>query len=216
MKICCKHLSIGLCLIAILLAAPAYATNVKVIALFTNKAMLQIDDERKIVSKGETFKGVKLISATGRGAVVSIDGEERELGMNQSIQGNFKKADRGKSRIYADSQGMYFVQGKINGRATPFLVDTGATFVTMSSQHAKKVGVDYKKGTRSYSQTATETVPVWQINLDSVTVGGIRLSNVEASIIEGSQPEMVLLGNSFLSRTQLERKGTVMELMKKY
>lgn len=211
-----RQLCICLCMTAVLMSAPAVATNVKVIALFTNKAMLKIDGEQKIVSKGETFKGVKLISASGRGAVVSIDGKQRKLGMNQSIQGNFKAAARKKSRIYPDSLGMYFVEGRINGHSTPFLVDTGATYVTMSSLHAKRVGIDYLKGTRSYSQTATETVPVWQVRLNSITVGSIRLTNIEASVIEGPQPSTVLLGNSFLSRTQLQRKGTMMELQKKY
>ncbi len=211
-----RQLLLCFCVTAVLMSAPVAAMNIKVIALFTNKAMLKIDGEQKIVSKGETFKGVKLISASGRGAVVSIDGKQRKLGMNQSIQGNFKAAKRKTSRIYPDSLGMYFVKGKINGHATPFLVDTGATYVTMSSLHAKKVGIDYLKGTKSYSQTATETVPVWQVRLKSITVGRIRLNNIEASVIEGSQPDTVLLGNSFLSRTQLQRKGTVMELHKKY
>ena len=211
-----RQFSKGLCLLALLLSTPAMAVNVKVIALFTNKAMISVDGEQKIIAKGETFKGVKLISSTGRGAVVSIDGKRRKLGVNQSIQGNFKSAERKKSRIYPDSLGMYFIEGQINGHATPFLVDTGATYVTMSSQHAKKVGIDYKRGVRGYSQTATETVPVWQVRLRSITVGGIRLRNVEASVIEGSQPGTVLLGNSFLSRTQIQRKGRVMELQKRF
>jgi aspartyl protease family protein len=211
-----RQFSVYLCLLAVLMSAPAAAMNVKVIALFTNKAMLNVDGEQKIISKGETFKGVKLISSSGRGAVVSIDGKQRKLDVNQSIQGNFKSAERKKSRIYPDSLGMYFVEGRINGHATPFLVDTGATYVTLSSRHAKKVGIDYKRGLPSYSQTATETVPVWQVKLKSITVGGIRLTNVEASVIEGSQPSTVLLGNSFLSRTQLQRKGTVMELQKRF
>ena len=128
------------------MSVPALAMNIKVVALFTDKAMLKIDGEQKVISKGETFKGVKLISATGRGAVVSIDGEQRTLGMNQSIQGNFKTAERKKSRIYPDSLGMYFVEGRINGHATPFLVDTGATYVTMSSRHAKKLALTTLKG----------------------------------------------------------------------
>jgi len=211
-----RQLLLCFCVSVVLMSASALATEVKVIALFTNKAMLKIDGEQKIVSKGETFKGVKLISATGRGAIVSIDGKQQKLGMNQSIQGNFKAATRKKSRIYPDLLGMYFVDGKINGYATPFLVDTGATYVTMSSLHAKRVGIDYLKGTRSSSQTATETVPVWQVKLKSITVGNIRLTNIDASVIEGPQPATVLLGNSFLSRTDLQRKGTVMELLKKY
>ncbi len=198
------------------LGTSANEVSVKVIALFSNKAMLSIDGEQKILSKGQSHKGVKLISASGRGAVVSINGEQRKIGLNQSIQGNFKSAERSTSRIYPDSLGMYFVDGKINGRATRFLVDTGATFVTMSSQHARAVGIDYRKGTRGSVQTATTTVPVWQVYLRSITVGGIKLSNVEASVIEGAQPRDVLLGNSFLSRTQIQRKGSVMELQKRF
>ena len=204
------------CLFTLTMIVSANEVSVKVMALFSNKALLSIDGERKILSKGQSYKGVSLISASGRGAVVSINGQKRKIGLNQSIQGNFKSAERSTSRIYPDSQGMYFIEGKINGRTTRFLVDTGATFVTMSSQHARAVGIDYRKGERGTVQTATTTVPVWQVYLRSITVGGIKLSNVEASVIEGSQPSDVLLGNSFLGRTQIQRKGSVMELRKKY
>ena len=110
--------------------------RVKVIALFTDKALLQVGDQQKIVKKGETFEGVLLESASGRGAVVVIDGKQTETRLNQSIAGNFKKPDRTRMKIYPDSLGMYYVKGKINGVATRFLVDTGATFVTMSGNHA--------------------------------------------------------------------------------
>ncbi|MCP4491361.1 MAG: TIGR02281 family clan AA aspartic protease [Gammaproteobacteria bacterium] len=205
-----------LCLAVTTLCVSADGVNVKVIGLFTNKALLKIDGEQKMLSKGESLNGVELISATGRGAVVSIGGVKRKIGLNQSIQGKFKTTERAKSRIYPDSAGMYFVDGKINGRSTHFLVDTGATFVTMSSQHARVVGIDYRKGRRSSAQTATQLVAVWQVSLRSITVGGIKLSNVEASVIEGTQPNDVLLGNSFLKRTQIQRKGTVMELQKRF
>ncbi len=201
---------------AIILSASAESVNVKVIALFSNKALLEIAGEQKILSKGESYRGVELISASGRGAVISIDGDKRKIGLNQSIQGKFKTVERSKSRIYPDAAGMYFIDGKINGRSTHFLVDTGATFVTMSGQHAALVGIDYRRGTRGLAQTATETVTVWQVYLHSITVGDIKLSNVEASVIEGSQPGNVLLGNSFLKRTQIQRKGSVMELQKRF
>ncbi|MCP4187484.1 MAG: TIGR02281 family clan AA aspartic protease [Gammaproteobacteria bacterium] len=211
-----KKIAYSLCLIAIILSASADGVNVKVIALFSNKALLKIDGEQKMLGKGESFNGVELISATGRGAVVSIGGVKQKIGLNQSIQGKFKATERSKSRIYPDSAGMYFVDGKINGRSTRFLVDTGATFVTMSSQHARLVGIDYRTGRRSSAQTATEIVAVWQVHLRSITVGGIKLSNVKASVIEGAQPYDVLLGNSFLKRTQILRKGSVMELQKRF
>ena len=115
---------------------------VTVIALFADKALLQVGEQQKIVKKGETFEGVLLESASGRGAVVVIDGKRQKLGLNQSIAGNFKKRDRTRMKIYPDSLGMYYVKGKINGVATRFLVDTGATFVTLSGNHANRLKID--------------------------------------------------------------------------
>lgn len=197
-------------------AALAADTRVKVIALFTDKALLQVGDQQKIVSKGETFEGVLLESASGRGAVVVIDGKRQKLGLNQSIAGNFKKRDLTRMKIYPDSLGMYYVKGKINGEAMRFLVDTGATFVTLSGDHAKRLKIDYRKGKYSSAQTAAAVVPVWQIKLASVSIGGIELKNVEATVIAGDQPFDVLLGNSFLRHTRIQQAGSVLEIEKRY
>ena len=189
---------------------------VTVIALFADKALLQVGEQQKIVKKGETFEGVLLESASGRGAVVVIDGKRQKLGLNQSIAGNFKKRDRTRIKIYPDSLGMYYVKGKINGVATRFLVDTGATFVTLSGNHANRLKIDYRKGKYSSAQTASAVVPVWQIRLASVSIGGIELKNVEATVIAGEQPFDVLLGNSFLRHTRIQQAGAVLEIEKRY
>jgi aspartyl protease family protein len=209
------------CLTLILLIAFASGVaaadiSVKVIALFTDKALLQVDGEQKIVRKGETFKGVQLKSASGRGAVVVIEGEEMELGLNRSIAGNFKKPNRSSLRIYADPLGMYYTEGAINGQKTKFLVDTGATFVTLSGRKARSLRIDYRKGIPSTAQTAAAVVRTWQITLDSIEIGGIQASNVEAVVIAGDQPPEVLLGNSFLQHTRLENAGSVLELKQRY
>ncbi len=97
-----------------------------------------------------------------------------------------------------------------------FLVDTGATYVTMSGQQAALIGIDYRKGIRGFAQTASATVAVWQIVLDRVSIGGISIANVEATVIEGPRPYDILLGNSFLKFTQLQRSGSVMEIRKRF
>lgn len=210
------RLSCLMCLAIYLFMPAVYAARVKVVGLFTDKALLLIDSQQKLLSKGQTFGGVTLISASGRGAVISIDGEIRKLGLNQGIQGNYKKPDRSVSKIYADFQGMYYITGRINGRPIRFLVDTGATYVTMSGDHATNIGIDYRRGMQSFANTAAARVPVWEITLDSVSVGGIKVPNVKATVIEGSQPYEALLGNSFLKYTQLSRIGNVMELRQKF
>jgi aspartyl protease family protein len=196
-------------------AATAQDADVRVIALFTDKALLQVGDQQKIVTKGETFEGVLLQSATGRGAVVVIDGETMTLDLNQSIAGNYKKREA-KLRIVRDSRGMYFANGKINGHATRFLVDTGATLITISGSKARELKIDFTKGERSIARTAAAVVGVWQVQLDSVSVGGITLNNVDATVIPGTHPAEVLLGNSFLKRTEIKQADSVLELRKRY
>lgn len=206
--------AILLCLL--LATAIADDVKIKVIALFANKALLQVGNQQKIVKKGETFEGVLLQSASGRGAVVVVNGKEMKLSLNQSIAGNFKKPERANLKIYPDSGGMYFVNGEINGQRTRFLVDTGATFVTLSGSKAKSLNIDFRKGISETVQTAASMVPAWIVKLDSVTVGGIRVSNVNATVIAGSQPAEVLLGNSFLQHTQMQKAGAVLELKKRF
>ena len=200
----------------VLESAIAADAGVKVIALFANKALLQVGDKQKIVIKGETFEGVLLQSASGRGAVVVIDGKPVKLGLNQSIAGNFKKRERSSLKIYPDSIGMYFVDGSINGQKTRFLVDTGATFVTLSGNKAKRLDIDFRKGIPNTVQTAAAMVQAWVVKLDSVSVGGIRVNNVDATVIAGDQPSDVLLGNSFLEHTQMQKAGAVLELKKRF
>lgn len=197
-------------------SAQAGDVKVKVIALFADKAMLQVGDKQKIVIKGETFEGVLLKSASGRGAVVVIDGNEMKLGLNQSIAGNFKKPERSSLKIYPDAIGMYYVKGKINGQSTRFLVDTGATFVTLSGNKARSLKIDFRKGRRSTAQTASAIVQVWQVQLKSVSIGGIQVRDVEATVIAGDQPHDVLLGNSFLSHTRIQQAGSVLEIQKRF
>jgi aspartyl protease family protein len=192
------------------------AASVKVIALFADKALLEVDGEQKIVKKGETFKGVLLKSATGRGAVVEVDGKSSKLNLNQSIAGNFKKPDRSRLKIYPDSLGMYVVKGEINGQVTRFLVDTGATFVTLSGDKAARLKIDLSNATRSTAQTASAIVNVLQIQLNSVSIGSIELRQVEAMVIPGNQPFEVLLGNSFLQHTKMGKAGSVLEIEKRF
>ena len=203
-------------MLSLVTGVAAQATDVKAIALFSNKALLQVGDKQKVVSAGETFEGVLLQSATGRGAVVVIDGETIKLGLNQAIAGNFKKRERTSLKILPDQGGMYYVNGTINGHSTNFLVDTGATYVTLSGSKARALNIDFKSGLRGSANTASAVVPVWQVMLNSVSIGGIKLTNVTATVIEGSRPSEVLLGNSFLRHTDIQQADSVLEISKRY
>ena len=191
-------------------------TSVRAIALFTDKALLEVNGEQKVVSKGETFSGVLLQSASARSATVVIEGETLDLKPNQEIAGNFKKREKVSLRITPDDRGMYYTRGKINGYSINFLVDTGATNVTLSGQLARRLKIDFKQGVRGRAQTASGIVTSWNVRLASVDVGGIKLSNVPATVIDGEHPAQVLLGNSFLSHTRMQKAGSTLEISKRF
>jgi aspartyl protease family protein len=112
---------------------------------------------------------------------------------------------------------MYKSSGSINGVPMQFLLDTGATLVSISERDAKRIGLDYKRlGTRGSSITASGVSPIWRMQLARVKVGEIELHNVEAAVHTGDFPPIALLGNSFLSRVKMTRTGSAVVLQRNY
>ena len=205
---------------AALAAAPAaLATDVNVIGLFSGRAVITVNrGAPKTLRVGEsTPEGVKLISADSKSAVVEIDGKRETLEMGQHFATSDSRNTAGGSvTLASDSQGHYITDGQVNGQHLRFLVDTGATFVALSTNDARRMGIDYTQGQRGYTVVADgRRVPTYRIKLDSVSVGGITLFNVDASVSEGDIG-LALLGMSFLGRTEMRRDGQSLTLTKRY
>ena len=94
-----------------------------------------------------------------------------------------------------------------------FLIDTGASLVSMGAEDAVRAGVDYRKGRPSTSMTANGLVQIWVVRLDKIQVGQLVLHGVEAAVHEGALP-VVLLGMSFLNRMDMRREGGFLVLRK--
>jgi aspartyl protease family protein len=188
--------------------------RIQVLGLFTGKALLLVDDRRYTLAVGESSpEGVKLIAADSDRAIIAINGERREVRLGSQISSHYPEAQKKVVDIYPDSNGMYRVEGSINNHSVSFLVDTGASAVAMNSGQAKRLGIDYRrKGIAGMAETASAQVPVYQVKLDKVTVGSIRLYGVVAMVIEGAQPSQVLLGQSFLNQLQMKREGALLRL----
>jgi aspartyl protease family protein len=192
----------------------AAVERVQVLGLFTGKAVLLVDGQRHILAVGESSpEGVKLLAADSDKALIEIDGERRELALGSQISSHYPEAKKKVVDIYPDSLGMYRVRGSIDGHSVNFLVDTGASAIAMNSKLAKRLGIDYRrKGIAGVAETASAKVPVYQVKLDKVTVGAIRLYNVMAMVIEGTTTNQVLLGQSFLNQLHMKREGTLLRL----
>jgi aspartyl protease family protein len=118
--------------------------------------------------------------------------------------------------LAADSRGHFFTTGAINGGSVRFLVDTGASFVSIGSGDAKRLGIDYLKGERSFTSTANGVVPTYRVKLDEVRLGDVTLNNVDAMVHTDNALQFVLLGMSFLNRMEMRRDGEKLVLTKRY
>lgn len=96
--------------------------------------------------------------------------------------------------------GHFRVEAMVEGVAIRFLVDTGASHVTLTRRDAERLGyrVDRLAFTLRYA-TANGIVRGAPITLRSIEVGPIRLRDVTASVSEG-ELDRSLLGMSFLGR----------------
>lgn len=104
--------------------------------------------------------------------------------------------------------GHYLAPGLINGHPVNFLLDTGATHVSVPAAVAEEAGLT--KGARSMVTTANGVVAVYQTQLDSVQLGGIRMQNIRASINPHMHDDVVLLGMSFMKHLDIiQRDGTL-------
>jgi aspartyl protease family protein len=192
------------------------AADVALVGLMSGKALVVIDGgSRQMVKVGErTNEGVKLVSLESGGAVFEIDGKQRRLQIGQSVVSS-AATEKPATTLIADAQGHYLAQGSINGVPMRFIVDTGATFISLGAADAKRANIDVRKGKPGMSMTANGAVHVWQVKLSSVKLGGITLSDVDATVHESDMP-IVLLGMSFLNRMDIRRDGSSMTLTQRY
>jgi aspartyl protease family protein len=191
---------------------------VNVIGLFGGKAMVSIDGgKQRMLSAGQTTpEGVRLISADSSSATFEIDGKRQTLSLGQRIFSEFRSSGKPTVSLAADARGHFFTMGSINGASTRFMVDTGASVISMSSAEAKRLGISYLNGERGYSSTANGVVPVYGVVLNNVKLGDIVLNQVEGMVHEGNGLTITLLGMSFLKRLEMKREGTTMTLVKQY
>lgn len=194
-------------------------TRVNVVGLFSGKAVLVINGAApRTLSVGQSSpEGVKLLEADSSKAVLEIEGKRQSLAMGQGavVGAGAAPASPGVT-LYANRDGHFFGEASINGRPVKYLLDTGATAVSMSSAQARKLGIDYVAGKEGVSATAAGTVRAWQVTLNSVKLGGLTLNQVEGTVIDGDSPPMVLLGMSALNRLEMKREGMTMTLTKRY
>lgn len=101
--------------------------------------------------------------------------------------------------------GTFIADGYINGKKISFIIDTGATYVSISEEDAQRLGIqDYRRPNNAISmRTANGTTESYKVRLNSIQLGDLEARNIEA-VIGGNTGGFVLLGNAFLRHFNLK------------
>jgi aspartyl protease family protein len=192
--------------------------DVRVVGLFKDRAVVLIDGKQRTLHVGRSSpEGVKLVAADSESALLEVDGERFRAVLDGRVSMHSKPPANEEVQIWRNPQGMYATTGSINGLPVSMLVDTGATQVAMNDAQARRLGIDYRVvGEPAAITTASRREPAWAVTLDTVKVGSIELRNVEGVVLEGAQPQTVLLGMSYLGRLEIHNDGRLLSLQRKY
>jgi len=129
---------------------------------------------------------------------------EPEFSLNSDVRQVVLKQNR---------YGHYHTTGYINGKQVEFLLDTGATDISVPEHIAGQLGL--KKLYETKISTANGIAKAYGTHVESARVGNIELKDLKATINPNVSDNTVLLGMSFLRRIEFTQRGGIL-ILKQY
>ena len=129
---------------------------------------------------------------------------------NQSVDTVITDGGMREIVLQQNRYGHYVVTGYINGVEATFLLDTGATDISVPEGLARSAGLE--PGAPSQAQTAAGVITTRMTRIDRVELGGIVLEDVRAHINPHASGDEVLLGMSFLRQLEFTQRGDELTL----
>ena len=108
-------------------------------------------------------------------------------------------------KLVGNSGGHFVASGQINGQPVDFMVDTGATDVSIPSGLAERLNLE--KGAAVTLSTANGRSEGYRTRLDRLQLGDIVLHDVRALVAPGLGGEQVLLGMGELKKLEFTQRG---------
>ncbi len=113
--------------------------------------------------------------------------------------------------LHADAAGHHWAAGTVNGLPVRFLVDTGASAVTLSQGEAERLRLPWRTAPIGQVRSAAGTMPAHLLELAEVRVGALTAERVGAVVVPGRE-RLALLGLTFLARFRMRREDDVLTL----
>lgn len=135
---------------------------------------------------------------------------ESQRNPNRNLASNYESGSMPEVQLQRNRYGHYVATGSINGMRVEFMLDTGATDVSIPVAVADRLGLE--RGRVAHYTTANGRIAVWQTLVDEIGLGPLRLGPVRASINPHFTGEAILLGMSFLKQLDFSQQGNTLTL----
>ena len=113
-------------------------------------------------------------------------------------------------KLVSNGQGHFVASGHINGQPVDFMLDTGATDVSIPASLAERLKLE--KGFGVTLSTANGLSEGYRTRIDRLQLGDIVLRDVRALVAPGLHGDQVLLGMSALNKLEFTQRGGTMLL----
>ena len=154
---------------------------------------------------GKSFVWIAWIIGIALLVFVFQDVLDQQYNPNETPQLLLQANGKAAVTLQQNRQGHYITNGTINGSQVTFLLDTGATHVSIPAHIAKNLSLEPQGQMRV--QTANGTITVYQTQINELRIGNIYLYNVAAHINPSMNANEILLGMSALKRVEFRQTG---------
>ncbi len=188
-----------------------------------DKALVSVNGGApRVLKVGESHQGVRLLAVGPQGVEILLEGRRHVLDLGQGVYPQTAALrgaapDQGERvMLTADGRGHFLADGTVNGLPARFMVDTGASLVTLPASIARRAGVELANASPVTITTANGRAQARRVLINLLQIGPIRANLVEALVVEDEALSLPLLGMSFLNRTNMQREGDTLVLMQRY
>ena len=135
---------------------------------------------------------------------------EQQHNPNEVVNSHLTADGSAEVVLLRNRRGHYVASGKVNGYPAAFLLDTGASDISVPGDLAQRWGL--KRGLPRQYQTANGLITTFTTQLERVELGDIVLDKVRAHINPHLGNHEILLGMSFLKHLELIQRGDTLTL----
>ncbi len=154
---------------------------------------------------GKWFTWAALLITLGLLTLFFQDQIDRQRNPNRSLQGSVTSEGVREVHLQRNHFGHYVSSGQINGHTVEFMLDTGASDVSIPANLAQKLQLP--RGAPRVYQTANGPITAYATLLEEVRIGSIVLRQVRASINPAVEDIGILLGMSALKQLEFTQRG---------